>query len=113
MAKAAVDKFAEIVRRGHVENNAPTVVFYGGEPLANWKVLQKTLEYIQKKEEEEKIKFDKVIITNGTLIEPAMTDVLKKFGVMVSVSLDGVQEVHDANRIDYDGKGSFEKTRCV
>jgi uncharacterized protein len=110
VAKAAVDKFVEIVRRGHVENNAPTVVFYGGEPLANWKVLQKTLEYIQKKEEEEKIKFDKVIITNGTLIEPAMTDVLKKFGVMVSVSLDGVQEVHDANRIDYDGKGSFEKT---
>ena len=32
VAKAAVDKFVEIVRRGHVENNAPTVVFYGGEP---------------------------------------------------------------------------------
>lgn len=110
VAKAAIDKFIEMVHRGHVEENNPTVVFYGGEPLANWHVLQKTLEYIKQKEEEESLRVDKVIITNGTLIEPSMTDVLKKYDVMVSVSLDGIQEVHDANRIDYSGKGSFERT---
>ena len=35
---------------------------------------------------------------------------LKKYDVLVSLSLDGIKEVHDYNRIDYDNKGSFDRT---
>lgn len=108
-AHAAVDKFMEIVRRSENETNRPTVVFYGGEPLSNWNCVESTLDYLDTVERENGFRFDKVVITNGTLITPSMVEVLKRYQVMVSVSLDGIEAVHNANRIDYRGEGSFQR----
>lgn len=110
VAKTAIDKFLNIVKRENTENNNPTVVFYGGEPLLNWNVLEESLRYIEIKEQETGIHIDKVVITNGTMINLDIAYSLKEHGVMVSVSLDGNKDVHDANRIDYYNEGSFEKT---
>lgn len=108
-AKAAVDKFFDIIKTRNSHTVSPTVVFYGGEPLLNFKTIESTLQYLEEVEKENEIILDKVIITNGTMMTPEIVQVLKKYNVLVSVSLDGIKYVHDANRIDYDNKGSFDK----
>ncbi|MFF3249233.1 radical SAM protein [Streptomyces sp. NPDC002870] len=50
------------------------------------------------------------IQTNGLLIDDAWIDVLRRHQVSVGVSLDGPPQVHDAQRFDHRGAGSYEKT---
>jgi len=48
--------------------------------------------------------------TNGTLINQEWCDFIKKYGIHISVSLDGPQFLHDRERIDRVGRGTFERT---
>ncbi|WOH82138.1 cyclophane-forming radical SAM/SPASM peptide maturase YhhB [Bradyrhizobium sp. BEA-2-5] len=41
--------------------------------------------------------------TNGALLSPAILDVCNRFGVTISVSLDGPAHVHDKHRVDLRG----------
>jgi uncharacterized protein len=50
--------------------------------------------------------------TNGVLLSDEIIDVLVRYDVGVSVSIDGPQAVHDENRKDHRGKGSFERVRA-
>lgn len=50
------------------------------------------------------------IQTNGVLIDDAWVDVLRRHMVSVGVSLDGPPDVHDAQRFDHRGVGSYERT---
>ncbi len=47
------------------------------------------------------------IQTNGTLVTPAWCDLFKDKDVAIGVSLDGPEELHDANRKTLGGGGSF------
>lgn len=109
VARAAINKFFDIVEHDKTMNKKPTIVFYGGEPLSNWDVIKYSLAYIKKKEKEKGFFIDRVVITNGTLITEEIAKCLKKNNVLVSVSMDGLKEIHDANRIDYNNHGSFDK----
>lgn len=108
-AIAAVDKFVKILQQHKSKTYRPSIVFYGGEPLTNWSVIKETLKYIDTVEHREDIKFDKVIITNGTLMTENIAEVIKSYGVLVSVSIDGIKHVNDANRIDYFNNGSYDR----
>ncbi|MDD6229849.1 MAG: SPASM domain-containing protein [Lactimicrobium massiliense] len=110
-AKSAVDKFISILERDRKNiHSKPSIVFYGGEPLANWIVVKQCLDYIDNYQKStDAIQIDKVLITNGTLITDSIAKDLASHQVIVSVSLDGVKEAHDYNRIDENGNGSFEK----
>ena len=48
--------------------------------------------------------------TNGTLINQEWCDFIKKYGIHISISLDGPQFLHDRERIDRMGRGTFERT---
>jgi len=50
------------------------------------------------------------IQTNGTLINQKWCDFFKENNVHVGVSIDGTKEIHNANRVDRKGKGTFEQT---
>ena len=111
VAKAAIDKYIEILSRdkNNIVNN-PSIVFYGGEPLVNWNVVQQCLQYLDEYSKKDgAIPIDKVLITNGTLINEDIAKVLSKYNVVVSVSLDGIKEVHDYNRVDENDEGSFDR----
>lgn len=46
--------------------------------------------------------------TNATLIKPDLAKLLKNCGIKrLSISLDGPQDIHDANRVYHNGSGSF------
>lgn len=106
----AIDKFNQVIKE-QIFPKPPSIVFYGGEPLANWKVMKYGLEYLRQKQEVRSLpnRVDKILITNGTLITPKIAEELKKHNVMVSVSIDGPKEIHDINRVFQGGKGSFQK----
>ena len=49
--------------------------------------------------------------TNGVLLTDEVVDVCVRFGVGVSISIDGPRSVHDRFRVDHDGGGSFDRVR--
>lgn len=49
--------------------------------------------------------------TNGVLLTDEVVDVCVRFGVGVSISIDGPRSVHDRFRVDHEGGGSFDLVR--
>lgn len=72
--------------------------FQGGEPLLNWPVLKKTVEYIRKKEQEEKRRVSISLVSNFLLMDEQKADFLLSNEVIVCTSLDGPEAVHSKNR---------------
>ena len=79
--------------------------FYGGEPLLNFGLIQKCVEYIKNSCDKE-IRFG--ITTNGTLFSDKIIDFLCQNNFDILISLDGSKEEHDMNRKFKNGKGSFD-----
>ena len=50
------------------------------------------------------------IQTNALLLDEQWIEAFKEFDVLVSISLDGKAEIHDAYRVDHEGRGSHERT---
>ena len=49
--------------------------------------------------------------TNGVLLTDEIIDIFVRFGVGVSISVDGPSDVHDRFRVDHRGRGSYEQVR--
>jgi uncharacterized protein len=47
--------------------------------------------------------------TNGVLLTDVIIDVIEKHNISVSVSIDGVKEMHDRHRYDHRGRGSYDR----
>ena len=93
------------------EENKPVLIFYGGEPLVNFEVL----EYISNKvnnlrDIEPYIKnMELSLITNGLLLTRERALTLKKLGVSIGISIDGFTEETNAMRVDKSGNPVYTK----
>jgi len=85
------------------------VDFFGGEPLMNFDVVKQLVAYARSIEKEKKKNFRFTLTTNGVLIDDDVIDFANREMSNVVLSLDGRKEVHDRYRVDYAGKGSWEK----
>ncbi|MBQ4105829.1 MAG: thioether cross-link-forming SCIFF peptide maturase [Clostridia bacterium] len=85
------------------------VDFFGGEPLMNFDVVKKLVEYARSIEKEHNKNFRFTLTTNGVLIDDDVIDFANKEMSNVVLSLDGRKEIHDRYRVDYSGNGSWEK----
>ena len=85
------------------------VDFFGGEPLMNFDVVKKLVEYARSVEKEYNKNFRFTLTTNGLLIDDDVIDFCNKEMSNIVLSLDGRPEVHDLFRVDYSGKGSYER----
>lgn len=92
----------------HSPSNEVFVHFYGGEPLKNFKVIKFIASYGKQLEVKYGKKIKYFLITNGTLFTKTILNFLRKNDISVQVSLDGCEEVHDANRVYPNGKGSYK-----
>jgi uncharacterized protein len=101
---AAVDRMFEHFRA------IDSIVFFGGEPLMNLPVIEAVCESLQRKLERGVISALPTlgIITNGTLITGRAADLIKKFNIHVTVSVDGPPGINDTLRPFKSGKGSYE-----
>ena len=84
------------------------VDFFGGEPLMNWDVVKKLVEYAREQEKIHNKNFRFTLTTNGMLIDDDVIDFSNKEMSNVVLSLDGRKEIHDRLRKDYSGKGSYD-----
>ena len=83
--------------------------FFGGEPVLNFDVVKKTVEYAN----EQGSKYDKTfrftLTTNGLAITDEQIEYVNKYMSNVVLSCDGRQETNDKNRKTIDGKGTYDK----
>ncbi len=86
-----------------------TVSIYGGETLVNKKNL---FQLIKKyKNQYESISINWIVNTNGSLLNNQDAQFLKKYNIDVHLSCDGYERIHNKNRIDKFGKGTFQKVK--
>ncbi len=102
-ARKAIDLFSSLVKENSVEN--PEIILYGGEPLINLEVVEFVLYYASEKIQNCKFSLN----TNGTIIQPKIANLLKKYQVEVGISIDGPENIHDKLRKSRNGSGTFDK----
>ena len=85
------------------------VDFFGGEPLMNWDVVKRLVEYARSVEKEHNKNFRFTLTTNGVLIDDDVIDFANREMSNVVLSLDGRKEIHDRVRVDFAGNGSYDK----
>ena len=85
------------------------VDFFGGEPLMNWDVVKQLVAYARSIEKEKGKNFRFTLTTNGVLLDDEVIDFANKEMSNVVLSLDGRRDVHDHFRVDYSGRGSYDK----
>lgn len=86
-------------------NERKTIIFYGGEPFHNKKLLFSAISEIQDriKKGDLPVRTKMLVVTNGTLMNDEDILFIKKNGVTVTFSLDGDRQA-SANRVYSDGK---------
>ena len=85
------------------------VDFFGGEPLMNWDVVKRLVEYARSVEKKYNKNFRFTLTTNGILIDDDVIEFANREMSNVVLSLDGRPEVNDRFRKDYAGNGSYER----
>ena len=105
-AISAVNEYFKLCRRARSETAA--VSYFGGEPLANPRVLFEVMEYVDKQRKAmDNIAVTHAVSTNGILLNEDRVKKLNRLRCDVSVSLDGLATINDQKRIFKNGKGSF------
>ncbi|MFH1678196.1 MAG: radical SAM protein [Candidatus Omnitrophota bacterium] len=85
------------------------LVFYGGEPLLNTAPIDCIGRAMKQWAEANGVKFNFAIITNGSLINPALIEKWRGIGLdSIRISIDGDREAHNKKRPFSSGRGSFD-----
>jgi radical SAM protein with 4Fe4S-binding SPASM domain len=111
--KAAIDWLFDDGTSGTVEevNRMGGLSFepWGGEPLHNFEMLQKTYEYFVQKSKETGKKIRHIGgTTNGIEFTEERLKWMKERNITWLISMDGIKENHDSQRVLPNGKGSFD-----
>ena len=85
------------------------VDFFGGEPLMNFQVVKDLVAYARSIEQAKGKNFRFTLTTNGMLINDDVIEFANRECHNVVLSLDGRKEIHDRFRVDFAGKGSWDR----
>lgn len=110
MDENTINKIIEFINYNNLQKNETSFVinFYGGEPLLKFQLIQLFVEKTYNIMKKSSVRFSNLITTNGTLLTENIIDYLKKNKFRVSLSLDGLPEIHNKNRIMENGKDCFK-----
>jgi uncharacterized protein len=103
VARAAIDmvfeKFGKIY----------SIQFFGGEPLLNLPVITTVCEYVTNLTRTKGISIPRFgLITNLTVFPKGLEEVVNRFKLHITVSLDGPKEINDLHRVFPSGKGTYD-----
>ena len=87
----------------------PAITFYGGEPLLEFNLLKKSIEYINSTYAKSFSKIDYALTTNGYLLNDEIINFLLVNKVFITISFDGNEKTHNRNRVLSNDKGTFAK----
>lgn len=121
-AKGIVDSIFDMYERNdndfiNHKTRAVILEFIGGEPLICADMIEKVCDYWFEQGIKREIPFVPytriAFATNGiSWFTDESQHFLKKYKdfLSITVSIDGIKELHDAHRIDHDGNGSFDRS---
>ena len=111
MSPNVIDKVATALGEQYNFQQKPfSVVLHGGEPLL---LGEKRLSALfARLREELPTSCSLNIQTNGILLTDEIIDILVRFSVGVSVSIDGPENIHDQFRKDHKSRGSYFRVRA-
>ena len=99
-ARAIIDRIAETDAEGF------TIEFQGGEPLTNMPAIRAAAE--RAREVLAGRDYSLCLVSNLALMTDEIASFLAENGISVSTSLDGPRDLHDANRPQAGGRGSYD-----
>jgi len=85
------------------------VDFFGGEPLMNFDVVKKLVEYGREEEKKHNKNFRFTITTNGVLLNDEIEKYINEHMHNIVLSIDGREEINNLMRPNYSGKGTYDK----
>lgn len=83
-----------------------SICFYGGEPLIDFSLIQKCVEYAEDQLDGKEILY--YITTNATLMTDEVIDFLVQHLFHITFSLDGPSHIHDRHRLKTDGTPTYD-----
>lgn len=110
VVSALLSRVATYCREENLED--VSFVFHGGEPLLTGRSFFR--EFVAKATAvlgELNIAPIYALETNATLITPEWLDLFGELGICFGISLDGPEAIHDANRVNHSGRGSYRQVR--
>ncbi len=105
LGEEIIDKIFETAQKNNF--NQVEIKFSGGEPLLEFKNLEKLVDFAEKKALAYSLSLNFLIATNGVLINEEVLKFLKKHNFSVMISLDGLPSFHDRQRKIVSGNESF------
>lgn len=112
-AEKAIKFFVRQIKESglDVEENKPVLIFYGGEPLVNFNVLEYVARRINELRSEERClrNIEMSMVTNGLLLDESRICRLRELGVAIAISIDGFTEEANSMRVDIAGKPVFSR----
>ena len=105
VAKAAID-LTLAWQKAHYSDKDYVLGFFGGEPLLEWDLLQRADAYAAEAARAAGFRFGRTVTTNLTLLDRGKADWLRERRYKLGLSIDGSPEMHDANRVLPNGRGS-------
>lgn len=82
------------------------IIFFGGEPLLARELIATVIAECERAGPN---RFHYKMTTNGTLLDPDFLDQADANHLGIAVSHDGTREAHDANRVDTEERGTFDR----
>lgn len=92
-----------------LQNADVRLTFFGGEPFLNIPVIEKVCKVVTTLKSANNNSYSLGVITNGTVISDEIIELLNKYNIAITISIDGPREVHDFQRkFKNGGTGSFD-----
>lgn len=112
-AEQAIKFFIRQIKESGLDTeiNKPVLIFYGGEPLVNYDVLEYIAKRINELRNVERSirNIEMSMVTNGLLLDEDRIIRLHELGVSIAISIDGFTEEANGMRVDVAGKPVFSR----
>lgn len=105
VAEAAVASFARTLSPD--SDTCVQISFYGGEALANWRLVEHTVGYARDLLGDDRVSF--ILNTNATLVKERHAQFCRSAGVDVHIGLDGIDAETNRSRRTRTGKPAFDR----
>lgn len=83
----------------------------GGEPLINFNIIKETVQICNVLNEFTGKENEMFVCTNATLLNEEILDFFSNSNIKLGISIDGLKQVHDYNRIYKDGTGTYNDVK--
>lgn len=101
-AMSAID----FVMRHSFEVKELVIGFYGGEPVLEFELIKKVIEYVETQYPGRNVRFN--FTTNLTLFSDEVIEYILEKKIDILISLDGPKDVQDKYRVFANGEGSYK-----